>query len=227
MTRRWSICSHRYANGEDQGGLFTPDIPLEDALDQLFGRFGGRRTQGHKLLDYRQYVDPCVEVRRQASDGWEVANPNRISTGESIGIGAALMMVVLTAWERSASLLRTQRIHGTLRRSGPGRRRHRQPSPCELPRVAMGGSGLLEGMRARTSTEGGVAGEFGLPKSARACPRTGGRRTVARAGDHHPRPSSPGSSRARATRRVTCAWSAVAPSRCASCRSEKASLDAE
>ena len=101
--------------GEDQGELFTPDIPLEDALDQLFSRFGGRRTQGHKLLDYRQYVDPCVEVRRQAGDGWEVANPNRISTGESIGIGAALMMVVLTAWERSASLLRTQRTHGTLR----------------------------------------------------------------------------------------------------------------
>ena len=101
--------------GEDQGGLFTPDIPLEDALDQLFSKFAGRRTQGHKLLDYRQYVDPCVEVRRQAGDGWEVANPNRISTGESIGIGAALMMVVLTAWERSASLLRTQRTHGTLR----------------------------------------------------------------------------------------------------------------
>ena len=101
--------------GEDQGRLFTPDIPLEDALDQLFTKFGGRRTQGHKLLDYRQYVDPCIEVRRQAGSGWEVANPNRISTGESIGIGAALMMVVLTAWERSASLLRTQRAHGTLR----------------------------------------------------------------------------------------------------------------
>ena len=101
--------------GEDQGGLFSPDMPLEDALDALFKKHGGRRTQGHKLLDYREYVDPRVEVRRKAGDGWETANPNRVSTGESIGIGAALMMVVLTAWERSASLLRTQRAHGTLR----------------------------------------------------------------------------------------------------------------
>jgi chromosome partition protein MukB len=38
-----------------------------------------------------------------------------MSTGEAIGVGAALMMVVLTAWERDANLLRPKRSHGTLR----------------------------------------------------------------------------------------------------------------
>ena len=102
-------------SGDVQGGIFTSDMPLEEALDELFRRHGGRRTQGHRLLDYREYVDPRIEVKRKAGSGWEMANPQRISTGESIGIGAALMMVVLTAWERNASLLRAQRANGTLR----------------------------------------------------------------------------------------------------------------
>ena len=102
-------------SGDVQGGIFTSDMPLEEALDELFRRHGGRRTQGHRLLDYREYVDPRIEVKRKAGSGWEMANPQRISTGESIGIGAALMMVVLTAWERNASLLRAQRATGTLR----------------------------------------------------------------------------------------------------------------
>jgi chromosome partition protein MukB len=38
-----------------------------------------------------------------------------MSTGETIGVGAAFMMVVLTAWERDASLLRPKRSLGTLR----------------------------------------------------------------------------------------------------------------
>ena len=101
--------------GDGQGRLFTPDLPLEEALNELFRKFAGRRAQGHRFLDYREYVDPRVEVRRKAGTGWETANSIRISTGESIGIGAALMMVVLTAWERSASLLRAQSAQGTLR----------------------------------------------------------------------------------------------------------------
>ena len=101
--------------GDGQGRLFTTDLPLEEALNELFRKFAGRRAQGHRLLDYREYVDPRVEVRRRAGTGWETANSVRISTGESIGIGAALMMVVLTAWERGASLLRAQSAQGTLR----------------------------------------------------------------------------------------------------------------
>ena len=101
--------------GEDQQALFQPETPIEEALDALFSRHGGKRGQGHKLLDYREYVEPQVEVMRQTEHRWEKANAIRISTGESIGIGAALMMVVLTAWERNANLLRSSRSHGTLR----------------------------------------------------------------------------------------------------------------
>ena len=46
---------------------------------------------------------------------WEVANPTKLSTGEAIGVGAALMMVVLGEWERDANLLRVSRSTGSLR----------------------------------------------------------------------------------------------------------------
>ena len=63
----------------------------------------------------REYVHLQVEVRRNAGSDWENANPTRLSTGEAIGVGAALMMVVLTEWERDANLLRGKRAHGSLR----------------------------------------------------------------------------------------------------------------
>jgi len=101
--------------GEDQGLLFQIDMPIEEALEELFKRYGGGRTGGQRLLDYREYIDPRLEVKRQAEVEWEAVNPNRLSTGEGIGIGTALMMVVLAAWERDANLLRPKRSQGTLR----------------------------------------------------------------------------------------------------------------
>lgn len=101
-------------DGEAQSLLFRADITIEEALDELFRRYAGRTT-GQRLLDYREYVAPKVMVLRQAATEWEEANPMRMSTGEAIGVGAALMMVVLTAWERDANLLRPRRSQGTLR----------------------------------------------------------------------------------------------------------------
>lgn len=102
--------------GSAQELLFAPAMPIEDALDALFTRFGGRGpTLGQKLLDYREYVDIAVEIQRQASVQWERVNPSRLSTGEAIGVGTALMMVVLTAWEHAANLFRAKRSLGTLR----------------------------------------------------------------------------------------------------------------
>ena len=102
-------------DGTAQGLLFHADMPIEDALDEIFRRYGGGRTGGQRLLDYREYVHLHVEIRRKAGADWEVANPTRLSTGEAIGVGAALMMVVLTEWERDATLLRGKRSHGSLR----------------------------------------------------------------------------------------------------------------
>ena len=102
-------------DGTAQRLLFQADVPIEDALDEIFRRYGGGRTGGQRLLDYREYVHLHVEIRRKAGADWEVANPTRLSTGEAIGVGAALMMVVLTEWERDATLLRGKRSHGSLR----------------------------------------------------------------------------------------------------------------
>jgi chromosome partition protein MukB len=101
--------------GEAQQLLFQSEMPIEEAMAELFKRYGGGQTGGHRLLDYREYLDLQVEVLRQASPAWEQANPTRMSTGEAIGVGAAIMMVVLTAWERHANLLRAKRAAGTLR----------------------------------------------------------------------------------------------------------------
>lgn len=101
--------------GAAQGLLFQADLPIEEALDQIFQRFGGGRTGGQRLLDYREYVHLQVEVQRKSGAEWEMANPTRLSTGEAIGVGAALMMVVLTEWERDATLLRGKKTGGSLR----------------------------------------------------------------------------------------------------------------
>jgi chromosome partition protein MukB len=95
--------------------LFQADLPIEEALDEIFRRYGGGRTGGQRLLDYREYIHLQVEIRRRPGADWEAANPTRLSTGEAIGVGASLMMVVLTEWERDANLLRGKRSSGSLR----------------------------------------------------------------------------------------------------------------
>ncbi len=101
--------------GAAQQLLFEPNLPIEDAMDELFRRYGGGRTGGDRVLDYREYLDLQVEIRRRGSDAWEVANPTRLSTGEAIGVGAAVMMTTLKAWEHDANLLRPRQLAGTLR----------------------------------------------------------------------------------------------------------------
>ena len=102
--------------GAAQDLLFRPTLPIEEALDEIFRRYGGGRGGGAgRILDYREYVELGVEVRRRQGGDWEVASPARLSTGEAIGVGAALMMVILTEWERDANLLRARKASGSLR----------------------------------------------------------------------------------------------------------------
>ncbi len=98
-----------------QSLLFQDDLPIEAALEEIFRRYGAGKSGGQRLLDYREYANLQVEIRRGSALEWEIANPTRLSTGEAIGVGAALMMVVLTEWERAASSLRRKRAHGSLR----------------------------------------------------------------------------------------------------------------
>ena len=102
--------------GAAQDLLFRPTLPIEEALDEIFRRYGGGRGGGAgRILDYREYVELGVEVRRRQGGEWEAASPARLSTGEAIGVGAALMMVILTEWERDANLLRARKGSGSLR----------------------------------------------------------------------------------------------------------------
>jgi len=103
-------------DGSAQQLLFHSKMSIEDAMDEIFRRYGGGgRAGAQRILDYREYIDLRVEVKRRSSPDWEPANPTRVSTGEAIGIGAALAMVILSEWERDARLLRAQRSTGCLR----------------------------------------------------------------------------------------------------------------
>ena len=55
--------------GAVQGLLFQEDMPIQEALDEIFRRYGGGRSGGQRLLDYREYVHLQVEVRRTAGAG--------------------------------------------------------------------------------------------------------------------------------------------------------------
>lgn len=102
--------------GEMQELLFQSNLPFEEALAEIFRRYGGgSRSGASRLLDYREYLELVVEIQRRGGTDWEAASPTRLSTGEAIGVGAALMMVILTEWERDANLLRSDRGTGTLR----------------------------------------------------------------------------------------------------------------
>ncbi|HEY3498596.1 MAG TPA: SbcC/MukB-like Walker B domain-containing protein, partial [Polyangiaceae bacterium] len=101
--------------GQAQELLFQSSLPVEEALDEIFRRYGGGKNGGQRLLDYREYLELEVEVERRGKSGFEQVSPTRLSTGEAIGVGAALMMVVLTEWERDANLFRNRRSEGTLR----------------------------------------------------------------------------------------------------------------
>ena len=74
----------------------------------------GVQSSAVLLLAARGEIAP-FDAAVFADTGWEPASPTRLSTGEAIGVGAALMMVILTEWERDGNLLRGKRDGGSLR----------------------------------------------------------------------------------------------------------------
>ncbi len=100
---------------QSQPELFNQDEPLEDVMARLYREVGGGRVRGEQLLDYREYLHLTVEVQRQGSDRWEPARPQALSTGEAIGVGAAILIVILASWEREASAWRERRLNESMR----------------------------------------------------------------------------------------------------------------
>jgi chromosome partition protein MukB len=101
--------------GQSQDLLFDPRMPVEEALAEIFRRHAGGKAGSQRILDYREYLELSVDVLRAGKSEWEAASPARLSTGEGIGVGAAILMVVLTEWERDSNLLRTRRPMGSMR----------------------------------------------------------------------------------------------------------------
>ncbi|WP_192456744.1 chromosome partition protein MukB [Musicola keenii] len=92
-------------------------LTFSEALAKLYQRLNpeidmGQRapqTIGEELLDYRNYLEMEVEVNRGA-DGWLRAESGALSTGEAIGTGMSILVMVVQSWEEESRRLRGKDI---------------------------------------------------------------------------------------------------------------------
>ncbi|EPP2135072.1 chromosome partition protein MukB [Vibrio alginolyticus] len=90
---------------------------FSEAMAKLFQRVnphidtGQRSPQvlGEELLDYRNYLELSVEVNR-GTDGWLQAESGALSTGEAIGTGQSILLMVVQSWEEESRRLRSKDI---------------------------------------------------------------------------------------------------------------------
>lgn len=90
---------------------------FSEAMAKLFQRvnphidMGQRSAQifGEELLDYRNYLELSIEVHR-GSDGWLQAESGALSTGEAIGTGQSILLMVIQSWEEESRRLRSKDI---------------------------------------------------------------------------------------------------------------------
>ncbi|ELY4517393.1 chromosome partition protein MukB [Cronobacter muytjensii] len=103
---------------EQHQDLFNSNrLTFSEALAKLWQRLNpqidmGQRTAqtiGEELLDYRNYLEMEVEVNR-GSDGWLRAESGALSTGEAIGTGMSILVMVVQSWEDESSRLRGKDI---------------------------------------------------------------------------------------------------------------------
>ncbi|EJC6604817.1 chromosome partition protein MukB [Escherichia coli] len=103
---------------EQHQDLFNSNrLTFSEALAKLYQRLNpqidmGQRapqTIGEELLDYRNYLEMEVEVNR-GSDGWLRAESGALSTGEAIGTGMSILVMVVQSWEDESRRLRGKDI---------------------------------------------------------------------------------------------------------------------
>jgi chromosome partition protein MukB len=93
------------------------DLTFSEAMAKLFQRLNPHIDQGDRsfqvlgeaLLDYRNYLEMEIEVLRGV-DGWLRAESGALSTGEAIGTGQAILLMVLQSWEDENRRLRSSDI---------------------------------------------------------------------------------------------------------------------
>ncbi|EMH4926196.1 chromosome partition protein MukB [Salmonella enterica] len=103
---------------EQHQDLFNSNrLTFSEALAKLYQRLNPQIDMGHRtpqtigeeLLDYRNYLEMEVEVNR-GSDGWLRAESGALSTGEAIGTGMSILVMVVQSWEDEARRLRGKDI---------------------------------------------------------------------------------------------------------------------
>lgn len=103
---------------EQHQDLFNSNrLTFSEALAKLYQRLNpqidmGQRTPqtiGEELLDYRNYLEMEVEVNR-GTDGWLRAESGALSTGEAIGTGMSILVMVVQSWEEESRRLRGKDI---------------------------------------------------------------------------------------------------------------------
>ncbi|MCK3656325.1 cell division protein MukB [Pasteurellaceae bacterium Macca] len=103
---------------EQHSDLFeSQKLSFSEALATLYKRVNphidmGQRTAqtvGEELLDYRNYLDLEVETFRGA-DGWMRAESSALSTGEAIGTGMSILLMVVQSWEEESRRMRAKDI---------------------------------------------------------------------------------------------------------------------
>ncbi|MCT8353424.1 MULTISPECIES: chromosome partition protein MukB [Photorhabdus] len=95
--------SQRFTFSEAMAKLYqrlNPQVDMGQRLPQ---------TIGEELLDYRNYLELDVEVNR-GSDGWLKAESGALSTGEAIGTGMSILVMVVQSWEEESRRLRGKDI---------------------------------------------------------------------------------------------------------------------
>jgi len=110
-----SVLSEQHEQHQD---LFNSNrLSFSEALAKLYQRLNpqidmGQRTPqtiGEELLDYRNYLEMEVEVNR-GTDGWLRAESGALSTGEAIGTGMSILVMVVQSWEDESRRLRGKDI---------------------------------------------------------------------------------------------------------------------
>ncbi|RIY32825.1 chromosome partition protein MukB [Psittacicella hinzii] len=105
----------RESNSKHADLFENSELGFTEALAKLYQRInvdfelGTRNYQtiGEELLDYRNYIDLGIEVFR-GSDGWLKAESGALSTGEAIGTGMSILLMVVQSWEEEAKRIRAK-----------------------------------------------------------------------------------------------------------------------
>jgi chromosome partition protein MukB len=80
--------------------LFRTSMTIEQLFQDVFRKAGGKDPEC--LLDYREYILPTIEIRREGGRGWVKLGTNIMSTGESMCVGFAIRALILGAWEEDS-----------------------------------------------------------------------------------------------------------------------------